>query len=248
VHPDLRAATGLAVLLVALVAANLWVHRATPRSRVVAGPVTTLLFLALGLLAGLSWADLGLALETVPAGVALGVAASVVVAAGYGVALAVPRVRRALRDERYRMSPRAAARTALVVVPLATVLPEEVAFRGVLWGQLAQWRGELWATVGSAAVFGLWHVLPALDMARRNVALRRHRGRTALLTVVVTVLVTALAGALLAELRRRTGSVLAPVGLHWAVNGLGVFAAARAWRTDGEGPAPPPAGRTTSRG
>ncbi|HSK54045.1 MAG TPA: CPBP family glutamic-type intramembrane protease [Jiangellales bacterium] len=121
---------------------------------------------------------------------------------GYGVVLAVPRVRRALRDERYRMPPRSAARTAL-------------------------------------AVFGLWHVLPALDMARRNVALRRHRGRTALLTVVVTVVVTTLAGVLPAELRRRTGSVLAPVGLYWAVNGLGMLAAARAWRTDGEGPAPP---------
>ena len=139
-----------------------------------------------------------------------------------------------------------AARTALVLVPLATVLPEEVAFRGVLWGQLAQWRGELWATAGSAALFGLWHVLPALEMARRNVLLRGRGGRTALLTIAATVVATAFAGVLLAELRHRTGSLLAPVGLHWAVNGLGVLAAAWAWRIEGE--TPPPDGRTSSRG
>ena len=245
-HADLRAATVLAVLLVALVAVHLWGHRATARSRLVGGPVVALLLLTFGLAAGLSWADLGLAPESVPAGVAVGLVAGVVVAVAYGVALAVPRVRRAIRDERYRMPPGMAARTALVLVPLATVLPEEVAFRGVLWGQLAQWRGELWATAGSAALFGLWHVLPALEMARRNVLLRGRGGRTALLTIAATVVATAFAGVLLAELRRRTGSLLAPVGLHWAVNGLGVLAAAWAWRIEGE--TPPPDGRTSSRG
>jgi membrane protease YdiL (CAAX protease family) len=246
VHPDLRAAAVLAVLLVALAAVHVWAHRAAPAVRLVGAPLVTLGLLGLGLLTGLSWADLGLAPRTVPAGVAVGLAAAAVVAVGYGVALAVPRIRRAIRDERYRMPPGVAARTALVVVPLATVLPEEVAFRGLLWGQLAQWRGELWATAGSAAVFGLWHVLPALDMARRNVALRSRGGRTALLTIAATVVATALAGVLLAELRRRTGSLLAPIGLHWAVNGLGVLAAAWAWRIERE--TPPPDGRTASRG
>jgi membrane protease YdiL (CAAX protease family) len=246
VNPDARAVTAVAGLVVLLLLVHLWVHRATARSRVVGGPVVALLLLAFGLAVGLSWADLGLAPESVPAGVAVGLVAGAVVAVGYGVALAVPRVRRAIRDERYRMPPLMAARTALVVVPLATVLPEEVAFRGVLWGQLAQWRGELWATVGSAALFGLWHVLPALEMARRNVLLRGRGGRTALVTIAATVVATALAGVLLAELRRRTGSLLAPIGLHWAVNGLGVIAAAWAWRIERE--TPPPDGRTPSGG
>jgi membrane protease YdiL (CAAX protease family) len=39
-------------------------------------------------------------------------------------------------------------------------------------------------------------------------------------------LFTAAAGVLFCELRRRSGSLLAPIGLHWAVNGLGVLVTA----------------------
>jgi uncharacterized protein len=42
----------------------------------------------------------------------------------------------------------------------------------------------------------------------------------------VGALFTAAAGVLLCELRRRSGSLLAPAGLHWAVNGLGVLVSA----------------------
>jgi membrane protease YdiL (CAAX protease family) len=31
------------------------------------------------------------------------------------------------------------------------------------------------------------------------------------------------------ELRRRSGSLLAPAGLHWATNGLSVLASAAVW-------------------
>jgi membrane protease YdiL (CAAX protease family) len=40
---------------------------------------------------------------------------------------------------------------------------------------------------------------------------------------------TGLAGVVFCELRRRSGSLLAPAGLHWATNGLGVLAAAAVW-------------------
>jgi len=39
-------------------------------------------------------------------------------------------------------------------------------------------------------------------------------------------------------LRDVSGSLLAPGLLHWATNGLGVVAAALAWRWSAEGPAP----------
>jgi membrane protease YdiL (CAAX protease family) len=45
-------------------------------------------------------------------------------------------------------------------------------------------------------------------------------------SVLAAVVFTALAGLLLAELRRRSGSILAAAGLHWAVNALGVLVAA----------------------
>jgi membrane protease YdiL (CAAX protease family) len=50
-----------------------------------------------------------------------------------------------------------------------------------------------------------------------------------LVTVLATVAFTTVAGLLFAELRRRSGSLLAPIGLHWATNGMGVLAAAWVW-------------------
>jgi membrane protease YdiL (CAAX protease family) len=91
-------------------------------------------------------------------------------------------------------------------------------------------HGPAWATVGSAVLFGLWHVLPALDLLRTNEALRGDSSawRT-FRTVLGTVVFTTLAGLVFGELRHRTGSLLAPVLLHWATNGLGVLASARVW-------------------
>jgi len=46
------------------------------------------------------------------------------------------------------------------------------------------------------------------------------------------VITTVLAGVVLCEPRRRSGSLLAPIGLHWAINALGYVAAlvATRWR------------------
>jgi membrane protease YdiL (CAAX protease family) len=119
-----------------------------------------------------------------------------------------------------------------VSIPLSTVIFEEVAFRGVLWGLLEADHGVLVATSVSSVLFGVWHILPALKLARTNTAVRGDRdssGTRALLTVLGTVLFTTVAGVLFAELRRRSGSLVAPMVLHWAANGLGVLAAARVW-------------------
>ena len=47
--------------------------------------------------------------------------------------------------------------------------------------------------------------------------------------VASAVILTAVAGVVLCELRRRSGSLLAPAGLHWATNGFGVLASAGLW-------------------
>ena len=56
-------------------------------------------------------------------------------------------------------------------------------------------------------------------------------GRRARLAVAVagTVLFTTAAGVLFAELRRRSGSLLAPMLLHWATNAAGVLGSALVW-------------------
>ena len=50
-----------------------------------------------------------------------------------------------------------------------------------------------------------------------------------MLTVLGTVAFTTLAGVVFCELRRRSGSILASAGLHWATNALSVLAAAAVW-------------------
>jgi membrane protease YdiL (CAAX protease family) len=95
-----------------------------------------------------------------------------------------------------------------VVIPLGTVLFEEVAFRSVLWGLLDRDFGVLAATAASACLFGLWHVLPTLDLVRTHTSLLGHatagRRRVAI-TMLATVAFTTIAGIVFAELRRRTG-------------------------------------------
>jgi membrane protease YdiL (CAAX protease family) len=79
-------------------------------------------------------------------------------------------------------------------------------------------------------LFGLWHVLPALDLARTNNAVAGSGRRARLAVAVVgTVAFTAAAGVLFGELRRRSGSLLAPMLLHWATNAAGVLGSALVW-------------------
>ena len=87
-------------------------------------------------------------------------------------------------------------------------------------------------TAVSSALFGLWHVLPSLGLAGDNEAIGSTVGKGSAgqaVSVLGTVAFTGLAGVVFCELRRRSGSLLAPAGLHWATNGLGVLAAAAVW-------------------
>jgi len=132
-----RRLLGLAVPLGAGLAVwnNLVVHRlpAFPGSYVVANAAATATALAAARWAGSSWAELGLARRSLPAGLRCGGACAVVVTAGYAVTLALPAFRPLLADARVAGRDGAdLAYQALVRIPVDTVLWEEVAFRGVL--------------------------------------------------------------------------------------------------------------------
>jgi membrane protease YdiL (CAAX protease family) len=225
----------LGLVLAGMAAVNVWVYAGPRRAQPATGPLAAVALVLVARAAGLSWAELGLGRHSFGRGAAVGAMAAVLVAAVYAAGLAVPAVRPAFRDSRYRLGAGAALATALLAVPLGTVVFEEIAFRGVLWGLLALDHGSGWATAGSSVLFGLWHVLPALAAARTNAVLRA-RGRSALLPVLGTVLFTAAAGVVFAELRRRTGSLAAPAGLHWATNGFGVLASAWVWTVSRRAP------------
>jgi uncharacterized protein len=203
-----------------------------PHASLVVGPVFAAVLLALARLAGLSWAELGLGPGTWRRGLIWSAVIIGCVAVVYAVGAALPLTRDAFRDTRYHLGWADALLTAFVLIPVSTVLFEEVAFRGVLWGLVRRVRGTATATVVSSVLFGLWHVLPSLGLSADNEAIGSAvgRGRSAqLITVLATVAFTALSGVVFCELRRRSGSLLASASLHWATNGLGVLASAAVW-------------------
>lgn len=220
----------LVACLAVMVGANVWVHVGPARWQPVTGPAAAALLLLIGRLAGLSWAQLGLGEGSVGPGLVWGGAAVACVALVYAVGVALPATRGLFRDDRHRLPPRSTILRAALVVPLATVVFEEVAFRGVLWGLVEVPHGGVWATGVTATLFGVWHVLPAVDGARTNSATGEVARVHLVRQVAGTVVFTALAGVVLGVLREQSGSLLAPALLHWATNGLGVVAAALAWR------------------
>lgn len=220
----------LAVTVLVMVAVNVWVHVGDERWQPVVGPAVAGILLVVGRSAGLSWDQLGLGPGAVVRGLLWGGAAAALVVAAYAVALAVPRTRGLFRDPRHRVGARPALVLALLAVPLGTVVVEEVAFRSVLWGLLVVEYGTLTTTVVTSVLFGLWHVLPAVHGARTSAPDGVVPLGDLLRRVAGTVAFTALAGLVFAFLRHQSGSLAAPVLLHWATNGLGVLAAAVAWR------------------
>ncbi|MGI5161154.1 CPBP family intramembrane glutamic endopeptidase [Microbispora sp. CA-102843] len=231
-----------AACLGVLAAANVLNNRVAGRWAPLTSAVATGTLLLIARREGLTWQELGF--DRARQGAAVGGALAGVVAAGYAAGVAHPRTRTLFHDERaLALSRRRVLEEALVQVPFGTVLLEEVGFRGVLPALLGRSLPPRAAVAASAALFGLWHVLPALDMAGANPELGRlaageapdegaeeaavSPGRL----VAGTVVSTALAGVFFHELRRRAG-LLAPSLLHLATNSLGYAAARVARRLD----------------
>jgi membrane protease YdiL (CAAX protease family) len=223
-HPGGTRAVGL---VLAALAAALIVERAVPGAHLAVGLGLVACLLAVSRTAGLTAADLGLARSAWPAGLRWGVAAAALVGAAYAVAYLLVPVREALPEGEGGLG-RAVLWAVLVVIPLGTVVPEELAFRGLLLALLGRGRGVLAATLLSSGLFGLWHVVAALGGGAANAAITEMVGGDAAGTAVrvaVTVVSTSVAGVVLCWLRLRSGSLLAPVLAHWTVNGLGVIVA-----------------------
>ena len=200
-----------------------------PGSYVAANVAATGVLLVLARVNGLSWEELGLARHRLRAGLRWGGACVAVVAGGYAIALAIPGLRPLLDDARVAGLDRGAiAYQALVRIPLGTVVWEEVAFRGVLLAALIRLASVRTAAAMSAVVFGLWHIRPTLSALAANDLVDGPAQR--LVAVVLGCLVTAVAGGFFTWLRLRSGSLLAPVLLHLALNSLGTLAAVAAHR------------------
>lgn len=110
------------------------------------------------------------------------------------------------------------ARWVLFDIPIGTVLPEEFLFRGVVDTVATVVVGPRAALVVGSTAFGVWHWYDS--------------GRS-----VPVVLFTGAAGALFVDSKRRTGTILTPMALHWAANSIG--AVASTWWRSTRGDRPP---------
>jgi uncharacterized protein len=221
---DAAATRGWVLVVVGcLVATNLLAHRVLPGAPAAVAAALVLSMVAVAWASGLTVAELGLARRTWLRGLRWAAAPAGAVMLVCALVLVVPALE-------HRIAPvdgswAGVAVRVLVVLPLLTVIPEELAFRGVTWALLRRAAGTRVATVGSSVLFGLWHVLAALGggPANETAAGALGAGTAGVAARVAgTVLVTFLAGLLLAALRAGSDSLLAPIGVHWAANGAGI--------------------------
>lgn len=162
---------------------------------------------------GVTADELGLARSSWATGardglVALVVVGAVVAGAAFGAGLG---------DDRVEVSLGSMLLRVLVVIPIGTVLMEELAFRGLLLALCRRATTTWRAVLSSSAAFGVWHVVTAWNTSGGPTTAR-------VAAVVGTVAATLVAGVAFSWLRLWRGSLLVPIGAHIATNSV-AFAA-----------------------
>jgi uncharacterized protein len=226
-----RVYVDIAVVVVVLALTNLVAHFTTPWASVATVPAAAVGLLVLLRSRGLGWAELGLGREHWKTGVGYAVAAIALVLTVIAVGALLPWTRPMFMNNHYATVSGALV-ASMVIIPLQTVIPEELAFRGVLHGALTRAWGFRGVAAAGSLLFGLWHVATSLGLTSSNVGFMRLFGGGfvgELAGVLLAVAATAAAGFVFTWLRRRSGSLLAPIALHWSLNGLGALAAALVW-------------------
>lgn len=155
---------------------------------------------------------------------------SLLIALGINLALLVAFLvnQEMFKDNRYNQSIVQALSYVFLVLPIKTVLIEELLFRGVLLAGMRKKVSFRKSAIISSVAFGLWHVPSS-----------RHTSTNALppifgiferpLLVLAIVIATFCAGLLLCEVRKRFDSLYVPIVAHWMINGSGILFAYWAW-------------------
>ena len=210
--------------LLVMGAANVATNRLSA-ANVAIGVTFTAALAGIARASGLRAKDVGLGRSTWMQGWRWGGACVGIALVGYGIALLLPQIRSLVAGSPEASWPHTLV-TVLLVIPLATVIPEELAFRGVLLALLDSRYARNVAAAVSSILFGLWHTLPSLSGGPANRAADQIVGAGTggmVLRALGTIVFTAGAGVLFCALRRRSDSLLAPMLAHWSVNGLGTI-------------------------
>ena len=221
----------VAIVVLVLVVSNLIAHFTTVWLSIATVPAAAIILLALTRRRGLGWAELGLSPRQWKTGslYALGAVGLVLTVVAIGALL--PITRPFFMADRYATIS-AALVASMIVIPLQTVIPEELAFRGVLQGTLGRIYGARGVFAAGSLLFGLWHIASSMGLTSGNAGLSNFLGGGVVgqvIGIAAAVVATAAAGLVFTWLRQRSGSLIAPIALHWSLNGIGALAAALVW-------------------
>lgn len=221
----------IAIVVVVLALTNLLAHFTTPWANVAVVPAAAVGLLMLVRSRGLGWSEIGLGREHWKSGAVYALGAVTLVGAVIAVGALLPVTRPMFLNNNYATLSGALI-ASMIIIPLQTVIPEELAFRGVLQGALNRAWGFRGVAAAGSVLFGLWHIATSMGLTASNVGFTRILGGGVFgmaAGVLGAVLATAAAGFVFTWLRRRSGSLIAPIALHWSLNGLGALAAALVW-------------------
>lgn len=221
----------VAIVVLVLVVTNLIAHFTTVWLSIATVPAAAIILLALTRRRGLGWAELGLSPRQWKTGslYALGAVGLVLTVVAVGALL--PITRPFFMADRYATIS-AALVASMIVIPLQTVIPEELAFRGVLQGTLGRIYGARGVFAAGSLLFGLWHIASSMGLTASNAGFSHVLGGGVVgqvIGILAAVIATAAAGVVFTWLRQRSGSLIAPIALHWSLNGIGALAAALVW-------------------
>ena len=209
-------------------ACDVLAHRlATPAARTAARYGAALAVLGVARAAGTSPAELGVDRRDLARGVRAGVLAGGCAAAAVSAAAVVPATRGFFLDQRAQAAAgRGDLARGLARITFAAVPPEELTYRSALLGLGLGNGSPASAVAWSSAWFGLSHILPTLATMHQTAAHPHLAQRPLRQAAFISgnVAVTGGAGAVFAWLRLRSGSVLAPLLAHAALNGSALAA------------------------
>ena len=212
-----------------------------PAARTAVRYGTAVAVLGIARAVGVSWAELGVGRRELGSGARTGAVAGACAAAAVLAAAAVPATRGFFLDDRAAGAEGGGVAAGLARITLAAVPPEELTYRSALLGLWLGNGSPASAVAWSSALFGLSHILPTRSTMGQT-AVGQHLERRPLRQaafVAGNVAVTGAAGAVFGWLRLRSGSVLAPLLAHAALNDSALVAGRAAHRLSRQPPGPP---------
>lgn len=177
-------------------------------------------------IANLNLGEIGLSRKNIKSGLKYGLLSLFIIAVSFVIVFLF--YGQLFKDPRYHNSFYDTFYAIFILLPLKTVLFEELAYRGIGLALLLKIKeNKLFAVSISSIAFGIWHISSSIGVNGYNIT--DNFSVTKSLFVGASVLATTAAGFVLCELRFRSKSLLAPIIAHWSINAVALILATVSW-------------------